>query len=174
MSGSADYSQPEFFRFGQDSLTLVKEVIARTRHRAPGVLLELGAGSGVVTCELSKALEIESALLVEAQAAWCPHLESNLENFGSLKTHRIFWGRVSEFNLDGKLKAQLIVCNPPYFDPATVRPSPDPARTIAHQFILDPWEAWLACIQRSLASGGEAWYLRKDPAGTKVLCLRGE
>lgn len=159
-----DYSQPEFFRFSTDSLFLAREVGARFRTSAESVhLVELGAGSGVVSCEISQMCPIARATLVEAQREWEAHLGANLSRFGRIPAWDIAWERVSEFNRDGKIQAQLIVSNPPYFDPARGRPSRDPRRNVAHRLILDDWAAWLACMGRTLAPGGEAWYLQKDP-----------
>ena len=159
-----DYSQPEFFRFGWDSLFLVKEVLARTSFgHQNGKLLELGTGSGVIACELSQQLTLASCVLVEAQREWQTYLEMNLQQFCTCPDTSIHWQRVSEFNLAGQSKFELVVCNPPYFDPARGKPSPDQFRNIAHRLVLDPWSEWLKCMERSLAIGGEAWFLQKDP-----------
>jgi tRNA1(Val) A37 N6-methylase TrmN6 len=163
MSTSRDYSQPNFFRFGGDSLYLVREVCQRMRpSSAPPRVVELGAGCGVIICELSQKVHLGPVTLVEAQREWQPHLEHNLLHFGQFREGPVvYWERVSRFNLHGELQADLIVSNPPYFVPGRGRASPNPQRNIAHRLMLDPWEAWLACMCRTLVPGGEAWYLQK-------------
>ncbi len=165
-----DYVQPDFFRFGEDSLWFTQQVIERTRQRAhPVRLVELGVGSGVITCELSKKLKLGAVDLVEAQQEWKSYLEVNLTHFGVFgQPPLVHWQRVGQFNLTGKVQADLLVTNPPYFDPEQGRPSPNPLRNIAHTFVLEGWEKWRACMERTLAPGGEAWFLQKDLSSPTV------
>ncbi len=164
MSSPSDYAQPDFFRFGWDALFLVEQVCLRTRARPGARLVELGAGSGVIACEVSRRLPLAGAWLVEAQRDWGPYLEENLRRFGSFpQGARVHWGTVGEFNPASEPLADLLVSNPPYFSPERGRPAPDLRRNIAHRLVLEGWEAWLACMVRCLAPGGEAWYLQKDP-----------
>lgn len=164
MSEPQDYLQPDFFRFGWDQFFLVDVVTQHTRWRAPRVAMDFGAGSGVLICELSQRLEIDHTHVVEVQrAAWEESLLHNLERFGRMKSHELHWNKISEFNPDGLLQAQLIVCNPPYFVPRDTRPSPDERRNIAHRLIVDEWQSWVDAMVRSLAPGGEAWWLHRDP-----------
>jgi tRNA1(Val) A37 N6-methylase TrmN6 len=160
----ADYSQPDFFRFGWDSLFLVDEVAKRYGGPARPRLLELGTGSGVVACELSRRLPVGESTLVECQEEWRPHLEANLVRFGAFPASpRVHWGTVGAFNADGAELFDLIVSNPPYFEAHRGRPAPDPRRNVAHRLVREGWDAWQACLWRSLAPGGEAWWLQKDP-----------
>lgn len=164
-----DYSQPDFFRFGTDSISLVREVLARTRFKNEKcTILELGAGSGVITCELSHQLNFTQATLVEAQREWQIYLDSNLKKFLKAQNASVAWETVGEFNPNGELKFDLIVCNPPYYQLEEGRPSPIPQRNIAHRFVLESWEEWLKCIKRSLASEGEAWFLQREGSESVV------
>lgn len=171
MSELPDYSQPAFFRFGRDSLFLVAEALRLTKFQDEiPRLLELGAGSGIVSCEISRQRSVGAVHVVEAQPEWKPHLETNLQHFGRFAEAPVLhWQTVGEFNPTSSIQADVIVTNPPYFDPARGRPSPDSQRNIAHRLVLDPWDSWLACLCRSLAPGGEAFMLQKDPGP-----LRGE
>lgn len=171
MSDSADYSQPDFFRFGSDALLLVSKVVQGTVLQGPIHLLELGIGSGVIACELSQRLSIQLLTGVEAQPEWKPHLEFNLARFCKTASWNIQWQKVSEFNISGTQQFDLIVCNPPYYTPESGRPSPDRQRDNAHRFVLDSWSEWLRCMERSLAPHGEVWCLQKDP-DVRVVCLR--
>jgi len=165
MANPKDYLQPEFFRFGWDSLFLVEEVLARTKFQSRAFrLLELGAGSGVVSCEVSQRLVPSELDLVEAQEEWRPYLLGNLQQHGHFaQPASIHWTTVGRFNPAGALKYDLILSNPPYFHPDRGRPSPNAQRNAAHRLILDDWATWLSCFHRSLAMGGEAWWLQKDP-----------
>jgi len=104
------------------------------------------------------------ATLVECQEDWRPHLESNIARFGEFAAAAVvFWGTVGAFHPGPGDAFDLIVANPPYFDPGRGRPAPDPRRNTAHRFVLEGWDAWRDCMVRSLAVGGEAWWLQKDP-----------
>lgn len=164
MSDPSDYSQPEFFRFGSDSLWLARELPSLVTPRSSYRVLELGIGSGVISCELSQRLPISLLHGVEAQRDWEVHLESNLARFCRAQRWEVSWQRVSEYNREGAQQYDLIVCNPPYFEPESGRPSADERRNIAHRFVLEPWGEWLRCLERSLAPAGEAWFLQKDSA----------
>ena len=164
MKHDTDYAQPDFFRFGWDQLHLVETVRANTRHQTVDRLVELGAGSGVISCELSMKLPVEKVHLVELQRAeWEPFLTHNIATFGRFAEAHYHWGKVSEFNLDGALQVPLLVCNPPYFLPRAGRRSLDPRRNIAHRFVVDDWQAWVDAMVRTLAPAGEAWWLHRDP-----------
>jgi len=160
----SDYRQPDFFRIGHDQLFLVRHAAALTRHRSCETLIDLGAGSGVLACELTRLIAVDHAHLVEVQEAeWAPFLAANLSEFARLRAHTIHWRSVGEFNRDGELRAQLLVANPPYFLPSAGRPSPDQRRNIAHRFVVDSWQAWVDAMVRSLAPDGEAFWLQRDP-----------
>lgn len=163
MSDYEDYLQPDFFRFGSDSLFLVHELLKRSCFKnRPSKVLELGAGSGVISCELSQQMNFMEVTLVEAQVEWRYYLELNVNKKLKSKKVKIFWETVGEFNLNGEIQADLIVCNPPYYHPNDGRSSPNVQRNISHRFVLDPWKNWLSCMQRSLAPGGEAWFIHRD------------
>ncbi|MBY0517415.1 MAG: methyltransferase [Bacteriovoracaceae bacterium] len=159
-----DYLQPEFFRFGWDQVFFVENVAQLTKFKENCHLVELGAGSGVISCELSKKIQIESCDLLEFQKEeWESYLIPNLEHQSSIKNPRFHWGKVSEFNLDCSIKADLVVCNPPYFVPRDGRASADPRRNIAHRFVIDSWQDWIDAMVRTLKPDGEAFWLHRDP-----------
>jgi tRNA1(Val) A37 N6-methylase TrmN6 len=164
MIGFEDYAQPEFFRFGWDQLFLVQTVFEHSTHKEAGVLVELGAGSGVLSCELSKKMPIHHAHLVEfQQSEWEPYITQNVQKQGRLPSVKYHWQKVSEFNLQSEIQAQLLLCNPPYFLVRSGRASLDPRRNIAHRFVVDEYQAWIDAMVRSLGPGGEAWWLHRDP-----------
>ncbi len=164
MIGFEDYAQPDFFRFGWDQLFLVKTVLEHSAHKKIDVLVELGAGSGVLSCELSQKRPITHAHLVEyQQQEWEPYLTQNVLKQGRLPSVDYHWQKVSEFNLQSEIQAQVLLCNPPYFLVRSGRASLDPRRNIAHRFVIDEFQAWVDAMVRSIAVGGEAWWLHRDP-----------
>jgi tRNA1(Val) A37 N6-methylase TrmN6 len=158
-----DYRQPDFFRFGSDSLWLAEVVRNDLSVDRELRVLELGIGCGVISCELSQHLKLSEIFGVEAQFDFSEVLLSNLANFSRSKSFQIFWGKVSEFNLSGEQRFDLVYFNPPYFDPKAGRSAPDHRRNIAHRWVLDPFIAWIECAKRSLTDKGMAYWLMKDP-----------
>jgi len=159
-----DYLQPDFFRFGWDQMLLVKTVHEHTPAGKISAMVELGIGSGVMSCELSQLREIEELHGVEyQQEAWESFLTPNLRTHGRFQRHQLHWGKVSEFNLDGAIQVPLVIANPPYFLPRAGRKSLDPRRNIAHRFVVDEPQDWVDAMVRTLAPGGEAWWLHRDP-----------
>lgn len=169
-----DYLQPDFFRFGWDQLFLVETVLEFIQVKQASQMIELGAGSGVITCELSQKLPIETAHLVEYQKAdWENYLIPNITKKAKLHEAIYHWQSVGEFNLDQKIQAPLIVANPPYFLPESGRKSVDPRRNIARRFVINSWQEWIDCMIRSLGPGGQAFWLHRDPGppGKPILPL---
>ncbi|MFP5458460.1 MAG: hypothetical protein ACLGG7_06990 [Bacteriovoracia bacterium] len=159
-----DYLQPDFFRFGWDQFFLIDTVVELVAGAAPETLIELGAGSGVIACELSRKLPLKTVHFVEfQQTEWEPFLSANVARFCTTAAPVFHWTSVSQFNLEGEVKVPLVVANPPYFLPETGRKALDPRRNIARRFVVDPWQAWVDAMVRSLAPGGEAYWLHRDP-----------
>ncbi len=164
MKHEIDYLQPDFFRFGWDQLFFVDVIRTHSRHQQVTSLVELGAGSGVIACELSRKLAIQHVHLVEyQQSEWEPFIRHNITHFGKFSDSSFHWLKVSEFNRSQEIQAPLVVCNPPYFLPRAGRNSLDPRRNIAHRFVIDQWQDWVDAMVRTLAPGGEAWWLHRDP-----------
>ncbi len=153
-----DYTQPDFYRFNEDSTKLV-HFIKNQINFNPNSILDLGAGCGVIGLELAQLFSPEELVLVEGQKAFLPYLIQNKEQFYSQSSvvHSIF----SEFS--SPLKFDLIVSNPPYFMKGDGRESPLPEKQMCRTWEMDSLEILLNKILSLLAPNGEAWLsLRND------------
>jgi tRNA1Val (adenine37-N6)-methyltransferase len=157
---SEDYSQPDFYRFNQDSLELVKWIIQNVSEAES--VLDLGAGSGVIGIELARSLKPRRLTLVEVQREYEVHLRKNMDTFVPADTHtNIVIESFSQFA--PSIKYDLIVCNPPYYLPGRGEVSPDPARAIARSFIVDRWEILLKKVSEVMSEKGRCFFvLKKD------------
>jgi tRNA1Val (adenine37-N6)-methyltransferase len=154
------YDQPDFFRFGSDSLLLIKEICKNYKGKYQ-TLIDLGTGCGVLAIELAQIYDFERIDLVEYQReAFEISLQKNLKKF-EIQNTVIHWLNVSEFNQNGTIQSELIAFNPPYFKTESSRPSHSQPRNIAHRLEIDLWEDWISCVERSLAINGEAFWLEK-------------
>jgi tRNA1(Val) A37 N6-methylase TrmN6 len=137
-------------RVGHDAILLA----AATRARAGEVAVDLGAGVGAAGLALAVRVEGLKVTLVEIDQALCSLaadnaqlnrlsdrvrvLESDAENIQALAAAGLIRGR-----------AERVLMNPPFNDPARQNVSPDPRRRLAHfgeQALLSRWaatSAWL-------------------------------
>lgn len=157
---SEDYSQPDFYRFNQDSLELVKWIINHVASAES--ILDLGAGSGIIGMELAQKFKPKKLTLVEVQREYEVHLQKNAERFVPVETQTsIVIESFSQFSPSTKF--DLIVCNPPYYLPGRGEVSPDPARAIARSFIVDRWEILLKKVSEVMSEKGKCFFvLKKD------------
>ena len=154
-----DYHQPDFYRFNEDSLRLVKWIIEKKIN--PQRILDLGAGCGVIGIELARTLNPEILTFVEVQTVFFNYLERNCQILlPSSVQHSVFINSFSDFSPPHKF--DLIVCNPPYYLPGRGELSKDPNRAIARTFLRDSWSILLQTIAESLADNGKAFLVFKN------------
>ncbi len=155
---SGDYSQPEFYRFNQDSIELVRWILRKVTTATS--ILDLGAGSGVIGLELSRTLLPECLTLLELQDEFEPHLLANVEAFlPKCCNHQILIQNFSSFAPTEKF--ELIVCNPPYYLPGRGELSSNPNRAQARSFIVDSWSILLKKIAACLSATGLGFIVLK-------------
>ncbi len=150
-----DYQQPEFYRFNEDSLALVKEIVSQGFQ--PEKILDIGAGSGVIGIELAQKLRIPVVHFLELQKEWAPFLSANIETYLKVSEVKIFWNSVGRWIPETKY--DLIVANPPYYLPENGRLSPDPVRARCRSFLEDNWETLFAKSFSALKPHGHAFFV---------------
>lgn len=151
-----DYSQPDFYRFSEDSLKLVKFVI-RSVSEAHHIL-DMGAGSGIIGIELANHFHCPVTLL-EMQDDYKPHLEKNIQE-QLQSSGEIILSSFGEWVPDKRY--DLIVANPPYYLPGHGEPNSDERKNRARAFVTDDWKVFLDKI--NLAMDGRAFLvIRNDP-----------
>lgn len=159
ISFMSDYRQPDFYRFNEDSLKLVKFISSKI-IKADSIL-DLGAGSGVIGIELSNMLKPELLTCIEVQRDWDEYLSCNLENILSKEVRsEIIYSSFGELNTDKKY--DLIVCNPPYYLPGHGQPSKDIRKNTARSFVVDDWNILLKAISLTLTDQGKAFLVVKN------------
>lgn len=160
----SEYSQPEFYRFNEDSLDLVRWV--RDKKLEVSSLLDLGAGCGVIACEYHQGSPVERMTLLEVQEDFRPHLVTNVKH----PSAEIIIDSFSRFHPDQRF--DLILSNPPYFLKGHGQASKDERRNIARSFQRDSWSELLRCVDRSLMPTGRCFMvLRLDSVIEKEIRL---
>ena len=154
-----DYQQPNFYRFNQDSLLLVKWILKRGKK--PQHILDLGAGCGVVGIELANALAPETLTLLELQQDYLPYLENNLLNMKQGEfAASILMTSFGEWK--PKMAYDLVVANPPYYLPGHGEASQDLRKGMARSFLVDDWSVLLLKIREALTADGTAYLVIKN------------
>ncbi|MEW5852499.1 MAG: methyltransferase [Myxococcota bacterium] len=105
------------YRYNLDSVLLGALAAGVVRD---GLVLDVGAGSGIVGLYVGKASGAR-VVLVERQAAWIPVLRRNVVENGV--TAEVVRADFRELPLRDHSVA-LLTCNPPFTTPGTGRPSP--------------------------------------------------
>lgn len=154
----SDYSQPEFYRFNEDSLKLVRWIESHVKVAKD--ILDLGAGAGILGIELANFYSPETLTLLEMQEDFLIHLQDNLATQLKVKTNALVV--MSSFGEWKPLRQyDLIVCNPPYFLPGHGHPSADKRKHISRTFVKDNWDILLDLIEKSLTPDGKAFMVLK-------------
>lgn len=155
----SDYLQPDFYRFNEDSIKLVKFVASQVSSAKS--ILDLGAGSGIIGIELANILRPTELTLLEVQPEWNEYLQHNVKHFLNADTYpSIVESSFGNWNPDKQY--DLIVCNPPYYLPGHGQPNSDRRKAIARSFMIDGWKELLELISRALIPEGRAFLVVKN------------
>lgn len=154
----SEYSQPDFYRFSEDSLRLVDFVVKLSLEPFKKIA-DFGAGCGVIGIELARRLNPQSVCFLEAQTEFQPHLKKNIDLFlsGQIETE-ILLGTFSECPWEER-GFDLILCNPPFYLPGHGEVGKDPRRHICRSFHLDSWDILFGLISKNLAPQGLACFV---------------
>lgn len=159
------YNQPDEYRFSLDSTQLAEFVASQlvSRNDLSSLrILDLCAGCGVIGFELSWHLQaIQHIDFVEVQDIYTncffenrstvnrPECQFNwyLLNYDEL--HQTHW----------EAKYDLIISNPPYFQPGHGVLSPSQFKNRCRFYIDSSFENYIKAIANALADNGEAYFL---------------
>ena len=156
------YSQPEFYKFNQDSIFLANLPL-QLRPKG-GRVLDLCAGSGVIGLEyyMNKKNSLTHMTFIEKQKEFEPFLRKNIKKAGVVN----FQVEILDFSkYKGDEKFDLIFCNPPFFAPDASRRAKDPCRNLCRQLIGFTFEQLASFIKLNLRLGGEGYFICRE---TKV------
>ena len=155
-----DYSQPEFYRFNEDSIWLAEEA-AKLLTNEKMKILDMFAGCGVVSLEIDQRSSLNHEYdLIEIQHEFIPSIENNISQ---LKTESIF----NIFNLDFRNfnergKYNLIASNPPYFSLSDTRPPENTNRLLCRHRRGFDWSDIFKFVDEYLETHGLFIFLSRD------------
>ena len=148
-----DYSQPDFYRFSQDSIWMAAQVAQWLSSNESAhdnlQLIDVGAGCGIIGLEILQIFPHFMELhLWEKNSKFLNHLEKNVKFMNPSRLSV----KVEIVNKDFQEILQhlvwqeshflIMVSNPPYFLEENSRPSSDPDRQSSRQWGLSDWRRW--------------------------------
>lgn len=163
-----DYHQPKFYHFSQDSIWLSKKASELSPNASS--ILDIGCGCGVVGIETLNRLQSPKELtLLEPQVEFLEYTRKNLELIERNIEFEIVNQALERFN-PGR-KYDLIVSNPPYFNPKDSRPSSNlnrlKCRTFENLNLFD----FVKLAIGHLSPSGELYFLarQENPDVKKII-----
>jgi tRNA1(Val) A37 N6-methylase TrmN6 len=161
------YSQPEGYRFCQDSILFPKFVAARigSRVSAETRLLDVCTGCGVVGFELQYHLpQIRRMDFLEIQDEFAAHFEANREIANKPHSHFLNENYARLSRPEFASKYDFILGNPPYFMIDEGKLSGRPLNDRARFFLDEKFETLIEGVIHALKPSGEAYLLVKSGA----------
>lgn len=167
------YSQPDEYRFSHDSVFLAHRVfedIAAKIISTPRHLLDLCAGCGIIGMDLLVHLERghlplpKTADFVEVQSIYRAHWVKNVSSLQSLlkKSPAFDFIEQNYAEYRPETRADLIVCNPPYFRPGQGNLSPSEFKNRCRFFLDADFAALLRALEKNLSADGNAYVLLRS------------
>ena len=160
-------------RVGTDAVLLV----AAATEARQGRIVDVGAGVGAVGLALAQRSELASVDLVEIDPELALLAESNAARNGVKARTRVL--RLDALDPRERREAGLVesancvLTNPPFFDAAAVRASPDEGRERAHVMPRAGLVDWIKASLAMLAPGGRFVMIHRPDALNVILAAIG-
>lgn len=159
------YKQPEQYHFCLESIYLARFVAEQIKsHTNLGSLraLDLCAGCGVIGIELSYHLPaLRQIDFIEVQDIYTDYFYQNIANVNrpevQFRWHLLNYDVLHEKNWENKY--DLIISNPPYFQPGHGVLSPSNFKNRCRFYLDSSFENYIRALENSLASKGQAYFL---------------
>lgn len=146
-----DYSQPSFYHFTEDSISLARfasqYLAIENKH---GV--DLMSGSGVIGIELMKQRDVKVDL-VEFQDDFKGHIEQNLEK-NNIDANVL----IQDFR-SIETKYDFVLANPPYYFKESSRPAMDTKRDLCQRIEKQRYHLFINKVNSILKKNGQFFIL---------------
>jgi tRNA1Val (adenine37-N6)-methyltransferase len=165
---SYNYKQPTEYHFSLDSIYFA-EYVSKQLEQKQNLehihMLDLCAGCGVLGLEVSWFLKKLTKIdFVEIQEIYTSYFYQNVKIVDrpelELKWHLINYAKLLDKVWENKY--DLIISNPPYFQPGHGVLSPSTFKNRCRFFLDDTFENFIYAIANALAPGGEAYFLQRS------------
>lgn len=162
---NSDYSQPDFYRFNQDSITL-STFVSKFEQSKIDTLADLCCGCGIVSMEVSQMIDIGSIDYFEIQKDYLLHILRNIKSFSKARKNNIYISDLT--NLNHFKSYEVITMNPPYFAINHSRPPKDQRRMKARMYKGDELKALIMWGLNSMNLSSRFYFCLPDSASKLV------
>ena len=164
------YAQPVEARFSHDSVFLARRAFEVVRDLQQPIaemrVLDLCAGCGVVGLDFIFHAQKELSVapkrcdFIDVQPEYAAYFELNLQNFPGLRAKFL----VEDFcTLPSRAgRYDLILCNPPYFNPGQGKLPPNRLKARSRFYVESDFAGLVRVMSDALAEGGHAFCLVRD------------
>lgn len=165
------------YRAGLDAVLLAASVAGPQEGSSLSVI-DVGAGVGVAGLSVAVRLNCADVTLVEREPLLCDLAARNIEDNGFADRMRVVCADVHERAvLPGPALVDagydVAICNPPYFELGSHRPSPDALKAGSHAIAAAGLDDWVRFMARMTRAGGTALIVHRAAALPLLLAAMG-
>lgn len=167
-----EYSQPDEYRFSHDSVFMARRIFEMYRQQdiRHWDCLDLCCGCGIIGLDFLFHLQTEALAgpktfdFMDVQEIYQSHFLKNVKQLGDFTTQIEFITQNYQNLLAPELpqKYDLILANPPYFDPHQGALSPNAFKNRCRFFLDSTFKVFLEVICSRLKASGAAYFLSRD------------
>lgn len=167
--------KPDEFCYGVDSVILA-DFAAKRCKKKPDIIVDLGTGTGVIPLILWHKTETSLIYGIDVQEEACEKAMRNAALNHAEDRVLFFQGDVkdegSKWLINLRERADMVVCNPPYFKAGSAIISDQSAKAIARHEIKASLEDFMRCASCVLKDKGELFMVHR-PSRIVDLCCFG-
>ena len=177
LNNTCDYSQPNFYKFSQDSIVLSKEghrLLEKRLSTGPTIkALDLFSGCGVVGLEIMRNFKKNISFdFLEIQNDYKNNFNENKKKFLGRSEYdkaRFINDDYLNFCSNENIKYDFIISNPPYFNPKKNRLSDNPQKNLCRFLLKSDFSHFFKFILNRLSKRGLAVFLlREDEVNQEI------
>lgn len=164
-----DYLQPEFYKFGSDSLALSSFFLKRNlkRNKDKKNILEVGGGCGVISLEILRKDKELTSFIIERNPLFETALKKNISDLEL--SNRCSYEMTSIEDYEGQSHFDAIIFNPPYFFSEDSRPASDLNRDQCRRISRHDLLSWFERAHSLLRSNGHIYFSFRDESFVSTL-----
>ena len=153
------YYQPEWYKFSQDSLELVRFCKRKFNSQIKRGL-DIGSGCGIIGLELLQCNIVSECSFIEKQIEFKKYLFQNIKNASLENYSTVLLGDIKDLSLVHEY--ELIISNPPYFFNDSGRSSDCLNKRICRSMDKDFLKVWKDFVLNHLMMNGFFIFSSRD------------
>lgn len=166
---SWDYTQPDFYKFGHDSLALSSFFLKRKLDSKK--ILEIGGGCGVISLEILRKDKELTSFIIEKNPLFETLLKKNISDLEL--SSRCSYKITSIEDYKGEVSFDAIIFNPPYFFSEDSRAASDLNRDQCRRISRHDLTSWFERAHSLLRPNGYIYFSFRDENFVSLMTQSG-